>query len=88
MIVSLIDDSPSNSGWTTITQLISLNTPGYANGLLYLYANDTLALSHTGLTWRTNDSVTLTSVFFSTFFGGASHFHSVLRSRSFFSKLS
>ncbi|GAA5865078.1 hypothetical protein JCM8547_007705 [Rhodosporidiobolus lusitaniae] len=59
-------------GWTTITQLIALNTPGYANGLLYLYANDTLALAHTGLTWRTAEDVTLTSVFFSTFFGGSS----------------
>ncbi|GAA6036428.1 hypothetical protein JCM8097_003499, partial [Rhodosporidiobolus ruineniae] len=58
-------------GWTTITQLISLNTPGYANGLLYLYSNDTLALAHTGLTWRTKEDVSLTSVFFSTFFGGS-----------------
>lgn len=57
--------------WTTITQLVALNTPGYANGLLYLWANDTLALAHTGLTWRTNASVTLTSVLFSTFFGGS-----------------
>ncbi|GAA6003052.1 uncharacterized protein JCM10292_000313 [Rhodotorula paludigena] len=61
----------SRGGWTTITQLVALNTPGYANGLLYLWANDTLALAHTGLTWRTNASVTLTSVLFSTFFGGS-----------------
>ncbi|BGP19313.1 hypothetical protein JCM10213v2_007402 [Rhodosporidiobolus nylandii] len=58
-------------GWTTITQLVSLNTPGTANGLLYLYCNDTLALAHTGLAWRTRDDVTLTSVLFSTFFGGS-----------------
>ncbi|BGP50937.1 hypothetical protein JCM10450v2_006863 [Rhodotorula kratochvilovae] len=58
-------------GWTTITQLVSLNTPGFANGLLYLWANNSLALAHTGITWRTNASVSLTSVFFSTFFGGS-----------------
>ncbi|GAA6051000.1 hypothetical protein JCM3770_005363 [Rhodotorula araucariae] len=58
-------------GWTTITQLVSLNTPGMANGLLFLWANDSLALAHTGIAWRTNASVTLTSIFFSTFFGGS-----------------
>ncbi|GAA5876647.1 hypothetical protein JCM8547_005763 [Rhodosporidiobolus lusitaniae] len=58
--------------WTTITQLIALNTPGYANGLLYLYADNKLVLNHTNLTWRIGDDVTLSSVFFSTFFGGSS----------------
>ncbi|GAA5888969.1 hypothetical protein JCM6882_009699 [Rhodosporidiobolus microsporus] len=57
--------------WATITQLISLNTPGYANGLLYLYHNDELALAHTGLSWRMRDDVSLSSVFFSSFFGGS-----------------
>ncbi|GAA5956658.1 hypothetical protein JCM21900_002329 [Sporobolomyces salmonicolor] len=58
-------------GWTTITQLVSLNTPGYANGLLYLWANDTLALAQTGVVWRTDDSVVLSNIMFSTFFGGS-----------------
>ncbi|GAA5938223.1 uncharacterized protein JCM15063_000670 [Sporobolomyces koalae] len=58
-------------GWTTITQLVSLNTPGFANGLLYLWANNTLALAQTGLVWRTQSSVTLSKIMFSTFFGGS-----------------
>ncbi|GAA5821578.1 hypothetical protein JCM11251_000917 [Rhodosporidiobolus azoricus] len=57
--------------WATITQFISLNTPGYANGLLYLYYNDELKLAHTGLSWRMREDVSLSSVFFSTFFGGS-----------------
>ncbi|GAA5823504.1 hypothetical protein JCM5353_006284 [Sporobolomyces roseus] len=61
----------SAGGWTTITQLISLNTPPFANGLLYLWANNTLALAHTGLVWRTNEDVTLSKIMFSTFFGGS-----------------
>ncbi|GAA6060768.1 hypothetical protein JCM10212_006748 [Sporobolomyces blumeae] len=60
----------SAGGWTTITQLVALNTPGYANGLLYLWANGSLALAHTGLVWRTQESVTLSKIMFSTFFGG------------------
>ncbi|BGP57569.1 hypothetical protein JCM8202v2_005213 [Rhodotorula sphaerocarpa] len=58
--------------WTRITQLVSLNNPGLANGVLVLYANDTLALAQTGLVYRTRSSVALTSVLFSTFFGGSS----------------
>ncbi|GAA5989007.1 hypothetical protein JCM10908_006266 [Rhodotorula pacifica] len=61
----------ARGGWTRITQLVSLNTPGYANGLLVLYANDTLALAQTGLAYRVSSNVTLTSVLFSTFFGGS-----------------
>ncbi|GAA5974300.1 hypothetical protein JCM11641_006722 [Rhodosporidiobolus odoratus] len=71
-------------GWTTITQLVSLNTVGTANGLLYLYANDTLALAHTGMTWRTRDDVTLDSVLFSTFFGGSDHSWAARGGTSFF----
>ncbi|GAA5895875.1 hypothetical protein JCM8208_005111 [Rhodotorula glutinis] len=58
-------------GWTTITQLIALNTPGVANGLLYVWKNDTLEAAHSGIVWRTNESVSISSVFFSTFFGGS-----------------
>ncbi|GAA5847207.1 hypothetical protein JCM9279_006137 [Rhodotorula babjevae] len=61
----------SRGGWTTISQLIALNTPGVANGLLYVWKNDTLEAAHSGIVWRTNESVTVTSVLFSTFFGGS-----------------
>ena len=57
--------------WTRLTQLVSLNTPGYANGVLILYANDTLALAQTGIVYRTSEDVTLKNVLFSTFFGGS-----------------
>ncbi|GAA5847176.1 hypothetical protein JCM9279_006122 [Rhodotorula babjevae] len=56
--------------WHTITQLVSLNDPPLANGLLYLYLDDRLVLSHTDILWRTEVNVTLDSVLFSTFFGG------------------
>lgn len=55
-----------------MTELISLNTPPIANGLLYIYINDTLVLAQTGLVWRTDESVILSRVLFSTFFGGSS----------------
>ncbi|GAA5878383.1 hypothetical protein JCM3774_002818 [Rhodotorula dairenensis] len=63
--------SYARGGWTRITQLVSLNTPGRANGVLILYANDSLALAQTGIVYRTSKDVTLTSVLFSTFFGGS-----------------
>ncbi|GAA5869478.1 hypothetical protein JCM16303_000484 [Sporobolomyces ruberrimus] len=71
-------------GWTTITQLISLNTPGYANGLLYLWANKTLALAQTGLVWRTQESVTISKIMFSTFFGGSDDSWDSQGGRSYF----
>lgn len=60
----------SSNSWHTITQLVSLNDPPLANGLLYLYLDDRLVLSHTDILWRTSSNVTLDSVLFSTFFGG------------------
>ena len=67
---SLILSRPARR-WTRLTQLVSLNTPGYANGVLILYANDTLALAQTGIVYRTSEDVTLKNVLFSTFFGGS-----------------
>lgn len=62
----------STRSWTTVTQLIALNTPPLANGLLYVYINNTLVLAQTGLVWRTDEKVILSRVLFSTFFGGSS----------------
>lgn len=61
-----------HNSWTTVTQLVALNTPPIANGLLYTYINDTLVMAHTGLVWRTDERVILSRVLFSTFFGGSS----------------
>lgn len=74
-ISSSLSSSPSvprDDSWTTVTELVSLNTPPLANGLLYIYINDTLVLAQTGLVWRTDESVILSRVLFSTFFGGSS----------------
>ncbi|TNY18022.1 hypothetical protein DMC30DRAFT_381187 [Rhodotorula diobovata] len=58
-------------GWTTITQLVALNSaPNAANGLLALYVNHSLVYSHDHVLWRTDPTLTLSSVLFSTFFGG------------------
>ena len=64
--------SRSHLRWTQITQLVALNTPPIANGLLVTYVNDSLVLSQTGLVWRTDERVKLSRVLFSTFFGGSS----------------
>ncbi|KAM0787205.1 hypothetical protein ACM66B_006444 [Microbotryomycetes sp. NB124-2] len=55
---------------TRVTQLVSLNLPGYANGLLLVYVNDTLVLAQTGLIWRIAD-VNISHIVFSTFYGGS-----------------
>ncbi|GAA5946534.1 hypothetical protein JCM3765_000284 [Sporobolomyces pararoseus] len=74
----------SAGGWTTITQLVSLNTPGYANGLLYLWANGSLALAHTGIVWRVTEDVTISKIMFSTFFGGSDSSWNSQGGRSYF----
>ncbi|GAA5998428.1 hypothetical protein JCM5350_000687 [Sporobolomyces pararoseus] len=74
----------SVGGWTTITQLVSLNTPGYANGLLYLWANGSLALAHTGVVWRVTEDVTISKIMFSTFFGGSDSSWNSQGGRSYF----
>ncbi|BGP50939.1 hypothetical protein JCM10450v2_006865 [Rhodotorula kratochvilovae] len=74
----------ARGGWTTITQLVSLNTPDIANGALYLWVNDTLAISHEDVLWRTNPNVTLSSVFFSTFFGGGDDSYNSRGGKSYF----
>ncbi|GAA6009233.1 hypothetical protein JCM11491_004239 [Sporobolomyces phaffii] len=71
-------------GWTTITQVIALNTPGYANGQLFLWANNSLALAHTGIVFRTSESVTLSKIMFSTFFGGSEDSWNSKGGRSYF----
>ncbi|GAA5909701.1 uncharacterized protein JCM6883_004604 [Sporobolomyces salmoneus] len=70
--------------WTTVTQLVALNTPGYANGLLYLWANGRLALAHTGIAWRVSEQVTISKIMFSTFFGGSDSTWNSQGGRSYF----
>ncbi|KAG9126077.1 hypothetical protein FRC07_005002 [Ceratobasidium sp. 392] len=58
--------------WNRITMVVRLNTPGnVANGQLQLFYNDLLAISQSGIQFRTSDSIqSVSGLFFSTFFGG------------------
>ncbi|KIO34226.1 hypothetical protein M407DRAFT_240797 [Tulasnella calospora MUT 4182] len=57
--------------WTRITMLIRLNDPTYANGELWLYYNDLLAVKMQDVYFRsTNDIQSVQGMYFSTFFGG------------------
>ncbi|KAG8690368.1 hypothetical protein FRC09_012015, partial [Ceratobasidium sp. 395] len=58
--------------WNRITMLVRLNTPGnVGNGQLQLFYNDLLAISQSGVQFRTSDSIdSISGLFFSTFFGG------------------
>ncbi|GAA5891682.1 hypothetical protein JCM5296_005510 [Sporobolomyces johnsonii] len=62
--------------YNTVTEIAILNsnpgTPCEANGVLAVYAGETLAFERTDVVFRTNASVSFTSLAFSTFFGGSS----------------
>ncbi|GAA5952460.1 hypothetical protein JCM21900_005317 [Sporobolomyces salmonicolor] len=62
--------------YNTVTEIAILNsnpgTPCEANGVLEVYAGETLAFERTDVVSRTNASVFFTSLAFSTFFGGSS----------------
>ncbi|CEQ40487.1 SPOSA6832_02109, partial [Sporobolomyces salmonicolor] len=62
--------------YNTVTEIAILNsdpgTPCEANGVLAVYAGETLAFERTDIVFRTNASVLFTSLAFSTFFGGSS----------------
>ncbi|GAA5871299.1 hypothetical protein JCM1840_004406 [Sporobolomyces johnsonii] len=62
--------------YNTVTEIAILNsnpgTPCEANGVLAVYAGETLAFERTDVVFRTNASVFFTSLAFSTFFGGSS----------------
>ena len=55
---------------TCIKEEIRLNTPGHADGVLRLWVDGALTFEDTTFIWRTDSSVRLKGLFFSTFFGG------------------
>ncbi|KAG9021939.1 hypothetical protein FS837_006853 [Tulasnella sp. UAMH 9824] len=57
--------------WTRITMLIRLNDPTYANGELWVYYNDLLAVKMQDIYYRSSfDIQSVQGMYFSTFFGG------------------
>lgn len=59
-------------GWTTIKQLVKVNTVGKKDGILKIWANGKLVISFGKMVWRNNDKINLQGVAFETFFGGSS----------------
>jgi len=58
--------------WTRVTMLIRLNDPTYANGELWVYYNDLLAIKVQDLYYRSSMSIgSVQGMYFSTFFGGS-----------------
>ena len=60
---------PTNQ-WACIEQEVELNRPGQTNGSVNVWLNDHQVLAQRGLTFRTTDTLKITGLFFSTFFGG------------------
>jgi hypothetical protein len=58
--------------WNKVQQFIRINTPGQPNGILQLFINGVLVMQSTEVVYRTSSSLTLSGLFFSTFFGGDS----------------
>ncbi|KAK6177815.1 hypothetical protein SNE40_015844 [Patella caerulea] len=58
--------------WMKISQHVGLNDVGKDNGFLQIWLDDHLVYTGHDITWRTKDDVKITSIFFSTFFGGSS----------------
>lgn len=56
--------------WYQIEQEIKLNDPTKSNGWVKVWIDNTLVLNQEKLQWRTDSSLTIDGIFFSTFFGG------------------
>lgn len=56
--------------WHRLEQLVKLNTPGQADGVISIWYDKKLVHSETGLTFRDTPDITIDGLLFSTFFGG------------------
>lgn len=56
--------------WHTLEQLVKLNTPGRADGVISIWYDRALVHSESGLVFRDTKSLTIDGLLFSTFFGG------------------
>jgi hypothetical protein len=57
-------------GWNDVSCRVVLNTPGRNNGLVSVSVNGT-ECHYERMTWRSTPEVVVSSVFFSTFYGGS-----------------
>ncbi|KNC79829.1 hypothetical protein SARC_07789 [Sphaeroforma arctica JP610] len=58
--------------WNKIKMQVWMNTDGNQDGYWNLFHNEKLVMNENSLTYRIDDSVPLSGMFFSTFFGGGS----------------
>ncbi|KAL0088531.1 polysaccharide lyase family 14 protein [Phycomyces blakesleeanus] len=56
--------------WTKLELYIKINDPSKSNGILQVWQDDSLLISQTSLQYRTSNAVAISSLMFSTFFGG------------------
>lgn len=56
--------------WTKIQMYIETGSAGQTNGLLKVWQDGSLIISRTDLNYRGNNLIQISSIFFSTFFGG------------------
>jgi hypothetical protein len=56
--------------WHVLEQLVKLNTPGQADGVISIWYDRKLVHSETGLIFRDTKNLTIDGLLFSTFFGG------------------
>lgn len=56
--------------WQNIAQYIHLNTPGSKDGYIKVFMNREQVFNVTDVTFRTDYTVNISGIFFSTFFGG------------------
>ncbi|XP_076463779.1 uncharacterized protein LOC143295957 isoform X2 [Babylonia areolata] len=59
--------------WQTITQRLTLNTPGQLNGKVEVWLNGHHVLTVSKLNVRQHGDIQIEGIFFSTFFGGSDH---------------
>lgn len=56
--------------WTKIQMYIETGSAGQTNGVLKVWQDGSLIISRTDLNYRANNLIQISSIFFSTFFGG------------------
>ncbi|KAI7870956.1 hypothetical protein BDF14DRAFT_1713370, partial [Spinellus fusiger] len=58
--------------WSTVEMYVKLNDGSQSNGILQVWQDGSLVISQTSLQYRTSNAIAVSSLMFSTFFGGGS----------------
>ncbi len=56
--------------WVTLTERVTMNTPGQSDGAVQVWVNGNMVLNQGGIRWRTDESFGIDLLLFSTFYGG------------------